>query len=45
MVDRKYTEMLPGPFPNFLNGAWEQHYVDIWQYITRIFLDLKAKLD
>ena len=24
MVDRKYTETLPGPFPNSSDGAWEQ---------------------
>ena len=26
MVDRKYMETLPGPFPNFLGGAWGQGY-------------------
>ena len=26
MVDRKYTETLPGPFPDCLGGAWERGY-------------------
>ena len=29
MVDRKCTEALPGPFPNFLGGAWGQGYCEI----------------
>ena len=27
MVDRKYTETLPGPFPDFSGGAWGRGYV------------------
>ena len=27
MVDRKYTEALPGPFPDFSGGAWGRGYV------------------
>ena len=26
MVDRKCTEALPGPFPDFLGGAWGRGY-------------------
>ena len=29
MVDRKYTEVLPGPFPNFSGGALGQGYTKL----------------
>ena len=29
MVNRKYMEMLPGPFPDFLGGAWGRGYAQI----------------